>query len=71
MVFWTAEDSLKYGLIDEIGTLEEIMAEQFDGLPTKFYVPKKRRNSFFDSIRTEIAIQVKNEILYGQYEVQM
>jgi len=68
---WTAEDSLEYGLIDELGTLEEIVEGRFEDLPMKFYVPKKRRNSFFESILSEVAIEVKNELLYPSYEVQM
>jgi protease-4 len=51
---WTGADAVRLGLADEIGTLEGVLAQQFAGLPSATYEPKRRRNSFFESVLGEV-----------------
>jgi protease-4 len=51
---WTGADAVRLGLADEIATLEGVLAQQFAGLPSATYEPKRRRNSFFESVLSEI-----------------
>jgi protease-4 len=68
---WTGREAVRLGLVDEVGTLEGVMAEQFAGLPSKTYEPKARRNSFFDAIMGEVALAVRQAVFDSQYEVVM
>ena len=52
---WTGPDSLSYGLIDEIGTLEDVLANEFPGTPPAVYRPKDRSNTLFETLLGEFA----------------
>ena len=66
---WTGREAVRLGLVDEIGTLEEVLAEHFHGLPANTYEPKRRRNSFFESILSQAAVALRDALMESQYEV--
>jgi protease-4 len=68
---WTGRESLRLGLVDEIGTLEQLLATHFDGLPSSTFVPKRRTNSFFEAILSETVVAVRNALVATQYEVAL
>ena len=47
---WTGRTSLELGLIDDIGTVESILAADFNGLASASYYPKRRGNTLFDRV---------------------
>jgi ClpP class serine protease len=68
---WTGRESLRLGLVDEIGTLEQVLATHFDGLPSSTFVPKRRTNSFFEAILSETVVAARNALVATQYEVAL
>ena len=68
---WTGRESVRLGLVDEIGTLEQVLQQNFAGLPSTTYEPKQRRNSFFEAILSEVVLQARNALMDAQYEVTL
>jgi protease-4 len=60
---WTGADAHRLGLVDHIGTLEDALAREFAGLPTRTYQPKRVTNSFFDSILSSVRLGVQDAVL--------
>ena len=52
-------------------TLEQVLQQKFAGLPSTTYEPKKRRNSFFEAILSEVVLQARNALMDAQYEVTL
>jgi protease-4 len=68
---WTGRESVRLGLVDEIGTLEQVLQENFAGLPSTTYEPKQRRNSFFEAILSEVVLAARDALMEAQYEVTL
>ena len=68
---WSGRESLRLGLVDEIGTLEQVLQQNFAGMPSTTYEPKQRRNSFFDAILSEAVIAARDALMEAQYEVTL
>lgn len=66
---WTGQESLRLGLIDEIGTLEQLLAAKFPDMPSTTFEPKRRRNSFFESVLSEAVVSIREALMDAQYEV--
>lgn len=47
---WTGRQSLELGLVDQIGTVENILETEFEGLPSATFRPKRRGNTLFDKV---------------------
>lgn len=68
---WTGRDSLELGLIDAIGTLEDVLATEFDGQPHSSYQPKKRGNTLFDRVLGNIGEGFARVLIDSHHEVQL
>jgi len=68
---WTGRTSLELGLIDEIGTVETILAKDFDGLPSASYYPKRRGNTLFDRVLGNIGEGFARALLREGRQVEM
>lgn len=51
---WTADDALKLGLIDSIGSLESVIREKWPESEVKFYKSRISKSGFFDGIFSQI-----------------
>ena len=61
----------KQNVISFNRTLEQVLQENFAGLPSTTYEPKQRRNSFFEAILSEVVLQARNALMDAQYEVTL
>ena len=52
-------------------SVEQVLQQKFAGLPSTTYEPKKRRNSFFEAILSEVVLQARNALMDAQYEVTL
>ena len=68
---WTGRTSLELGLIDEIGTVETILAKDFNGLPAASYYPKRRGNTLFDRVLGNIGEGFARALLREGRQVEM
>jgi len=68
---WTGRASLELGLIDEIGTVESILEQDFENLPSATYRPKKRGNTLFDRVLGGIGQGIGEAILREHSGVQL
>jgi protease-4 len=68
---WTGPESLELGLVDEMGTVEEALVREFDGLPSEVYRPKERGNTLFDRVLGNVGRGIGEALLEKQNGVQM
>jgi len=68
---WTGPASLELGLIDEIGTVESVLAKEFDGLPSATYRPKRRGNTLFDKVLGDVGEGIGRAVLQEVNKVEM
>lgn len=68
---WTGRDSLALGLVDAIGTLEDVLETEFAGQPHQSYQPKKKGNTLFDRILGNVGEGFARVLIDSSYEVQM
>jgi ClpP class serine protease len=68
---WTGRESLRLGLVDEIGTLEQLLATHFEGVPSSTFVPKRRTNSFFEAILSQTVVALRDTLAATEYEVTL
>ena len=68
---WTGRESLRLGLVDAIGTVESVLADEFGGLHSEVYRPKKRGNTLFDRVLGNIGYGIGEAILNQQNRVQL
>lgn len=68
---WTGPESLRLGLVDEIGTVETVLKAEFDGLKAAVYRPKQRGNTLFDRVLGNVGRGIGEALLNGQNGVQL
>lgn len=68
---WTGPDSLRLGLVDELGTVETVLNSEFDGLKAAVYRPKRRGNTLFDRVLGNVGRGIGEALLNGQNGVQL
>jgi protease-4 len=68
---WTGRTSLELGLIDDIGTVETILEDDFDGLPGTSYYPKRRGNTLFDRVLGSVGEGIGRAIIGEANRVEL
>lgn len=68
---WTGAESLELCLVDAIGTVEEVLATEFEGMPHAVYRPKKRGNTLFDRVLGYVGTQIAEALLHQTAEVRL
>lgn len=66
---WTGRDAMELGLVDELGTLDEVVAKEFPGLPVAVYRPKRKGNTLFDRLLGDIGRGFAEALMDRQREV--
>ena len=60
---WVGKDCVRLGLVDRVGTLEDVIVDRFGGLPHAVYTPKRVENSFFSSVLSEIGAGIAERVM--------
>lgn len=68
---WTGSESLELCLVDAIGTVEEVIDQEFAGMTHSVYRPKQRGNTLFDRVLGNVSTSIANALLYQNKEVRM
>lgn len=68
---WTGREAMEIGLVDGLGTLDQVIEQEFPGLPVAVYRPKRQRNTLFDRMLGSLGRGFAEALLEPQREVQL
>lgn len=68
---WTGAESLELCLVDAIGTVEEVLVAEFEGMPHSVFRPKKRGNTLFDRVLGNVGTQIAEALMHQSAEVRL